>query len=479
MILKQYSLGCLTHASYLIADEETGTAVVVDPPRDIDQSLDEAARQGLHMRHVFLTHFHADCLAGHLELRDRVGAPISLGARAQAEYAFTPVKDGDVLEFRTVRLKVLETPGHTPEGIALLVYDLRHDERQPHAVLTGDTLCIGDVGRPDLMASVGVTAEKLAGLLYDSLHRKLLTLPDETLVYPAHGAGSMGGKNLRTDTVSTIGAQRRYNYALQPMSKTAFIQLVTAEQPDAPAYLAYDAMLNRQERPTLAQALQQERTPLRLEEVLRLLNAGAQGLDVREPADFAGAHLVGSLNIGLGGTSATWAGTLLDRDKPVVLIAEPGREQEAAMRLGRIGFDIVAGSLEGGMQALETRPDLVRRTARITAPTLAAHLAALAPPMVLDVRTPREWADKHIAGSRNIPLNHLRARLAEVPRDRQVVVHCASGYRSAIAMSLLARHGCTTLADLVGGFAAWEASHLEAVTASAEACRHSQAAQEG
>ena len=463
MILKQYYLGCLAHASYLIADEETRTAVVVDPQRDIDQYLHDAAQQGVQIRHVFLTHFHADFLAGHLELRDRVGATIYLGARAQADYAFTPVKDGDVLEFGQVRLRILETPGHTPEAIAILVYDVHRDARQPYAVLTGDTLFIGDVGRPDLMASIGISAVELAGMLYDSLHQKLLTLPDDTLVYPAHGAGSLCGRNLSTDTVSTIGVQRRYNYALQPMSKDAFIHLVTADQPAAPAYFAYDAMLNRRERPTLEQALARELTPLALDAVLRLLNAGAQVVDVRDVADFAGAHLRGSLNISLSGAYATWAGTLLDRAKPIVLIAEPGREHEAALRLGRIGFDHVAGYLDGGMQALEARPDLVGRTERITAPTLAEQLAEADPPLVLDVRTEHEWRDKHIVGSLNIPLQQLRERLGEVPRDRRLVVQCGSGYRSAIAASLLKQHGVTALADLVGGFAAWEASQLATV----------------
>ncbi|MDH3604784.1 MAG: MBL fold metallo-hydrolase, partial [Candidatus Tectomicrobia bacterium] len=241
MILKQYYLGCLAHASYVIADEETQTAVVVDPQRDIDQYLQDAEQWGVQIRHVFLTHFHADFLAGHLELRDRVGAHIYLGARAKAEYDFTPVKDGDVLEFGRLRLGVFETPGHTPEGISILVYDLEKDDHNPHAVLTGDTLFIGDVGRPDLLASIGVTADELAGMLYDSLHHKLLTLPDETLVYPAHGAGSMCGKNLSTETVSPLGNQRRYNYALQPMSEAEFKRLVTADQPEAPAYFVYDA----------------------------------------------------------------------------------------------------------------------------------------------------------------------------------------------------------------------------------------------
>ncbi len=464
MILKQYYLGCLAHASYLIADEETKTAVVVDPQRDVDQYLEEAERQGLQIRYVFLTHFHADFLAGHLELRDRAGAEIMLGARAQADYPFRPLNDGDAVEFGTVRLQVLATPGHTPEGISLLVYDLAKDRRNPMAVLTGDTLFIGDVGRPDLLASIGVTADELASMLYNSLHHKLLPLPDETLVYPAHGAGSMCGKNLSTDTVSTMGVQRRYNYALQPMSQAEFITLVTADQPEAPQYFAYDAMLNRQERPTLPQTLAQALTPLSLDAVLRQMNAGAQVVDVREPADFAGAHLYRSLNISLRGSFATWAGTLLKRDAPIVLVAEPGCEEEAAMRLGRIGYDHVAGYLDGGMQALDTRPDLVRRTERITAATLAERLAAPQPPVVLDVRTERERQEKHIAGSHHIPLNHLGERLSEVPSDREVVVHCASGYRSSIAASLLEQHGFPQIADLVGGFAAWEASQLATTT---------------
>jgi hydroxyacylglutathione hydrolase len=442
----------------MVADTDTGTAVVVDPQRDIDQYLQDATRQGWQIRYVFLTHFHADFLAGHLELRDRVGATICLGARADAEYAFRPFADGDTLEFGAVRLRILETPGHTPESISILVFDLHHDANTPQAVLTGDTLFIGDVGRPDLLGSVGMTADELAGMLYDSLHQKLLRLPDATLVYPAHGAGSMCGKNLSPDTVSPLGVQRRCNYALQPMPRAAFIRLVTADQPEAPAYFAYDAMLNRRQRPTLDQALARELTPLSLEAVLGLQNGGATVLDVRDPTDFEGAHLAGSVNIGLGGSYATWAGTVLGRGQPLVLIAEPGRETEAALRLGRIGFDTVAGYLDGGMHALVCRPDMLRHTARITAPALAQQLAQPIPPLVLDVHTPRKWGDKHIAGSVNIPLNHLEERLSEIPPQRHIVVHCAGGYRSAIAVSLLERHGHTALADLVGGFAAWEAA---------------------
>lgn len=463
MLLKQYYLGCLAHASYLIGDETTGTAVVVDPQRDIDQYLHDANQHQLHIDYVFLTHFHADFLAGHIELRDRVGATICLGAQAQADYDFRRFAQGDTLAFGQVRLQILETPGHTPEAISILVYDLAQSEHAPHAVLTGDTLFIGDVGRPDLMASVGISSTDLAGMLYDSLQQKLLPLPDETLVYPAHGAGSMCGKNLSSETFSTLGTQRRFNDALQPMSKSAFIDLVTADQPEAPSYFSYDAMLNRRERPTLDQTLEQVLKPLSLDEVIRQMNAGTQVLDVRDAAAFEAGHLHGSVNVGLQGNFATWAGTVLEQDTPIALIATPGQEEEAAMRLGRIGFDHVVGYLSGGAAALSARPDLVRSIARITADDLAGALATATPPLVLDVRAPGERHDKYIEGSVHLPLNRLKRQLHDVPRNRKVVLQCAGGYRSAIAASILANHGLTEIADLVGGLAAWEEAGLDLV----------------
>ena len=267
MVLKQYYLGCLAHASYLVADEASGEAVVVDPQRDVDEYVADAQELGCRIGHVFLTHFHADFLAGHLELRDRAGAAIYLGARANAEYDFTPLADHETLDVGDVRLEVLETPGHSPESISILVYDRAKDADRPHAVLSGDTLFIGDVGRPDLRASLGWSAEELGALLYDSVHTKLLPLPDETLVYPAHGAGSLCGKHLSTDTVSTIGVQRKYNYALQPMTRDEFVAVVTADQPDTPAYFGYDAVLNTKERPTLHEALEEELRPISLDEL--------------------------------------------------------------------------------------------------------------------------------------------------------------------------------------------------------------------
>src|SRR6266545_8148325 len=311
MILKQFYLNCLAHASYLVGDEETRTAAVIDPRRDVDVYLEEAERHRLEIRHIFLTHFHADFVAGHLELRKRTGARIYLGARARAEYAFVPMADGDALQFGSVRLRVLETPGHTPESISILVDDLAREGTHPHAVLTGDTLFIGDVGRPDLRAALGWPASELGHLLFESLRRKLLPLPDTTLIYPAHGAGSLCGKNLSAETVSTLGEQRRSNYALQPMSAAEFVALVTADQPDAPSYFTYDAVLNSKEHPALDDNLRRVLNPLPLERVLECQREGAQLLDVREPAEFAQGHVAGSINIGLSGQYATWAGTVL------------------------------------------------------------------------------------------------------------------------------------------------------------------------
>src|SRR5580704_3922325 len=270
MILKQFYLNCLAHASYLIGDEQTGTAAVVDPQRDVQLYLDFAAEHTLQIKHVILTHLHADFIAGHLELRDRAGATIYLGAKAKAEYRFTPLAEGSTIEFGRVRLKALETPGHTPESISILVYDLARTAVEPYAVLTGDTLFIGDVGRPDLRAALGWSAADLGALLYHSLQSKLLPLPDASLVYPAHGAGSLCGKAISKETVSTIGDQRRVNYALQPMSEKAFIDLVTADQPEAPPYFVYDAVLNSKERSTLAEALERELKPLEIDAVLAL-----------------------------------------------------------------------------------------------------------------------------------------------------------------------------------------------------------------
>ena len=484
MIFKQFYLPCLAHASYLIGDEATGTAAVVDPQRDTDQYIAFAAEQALKIKHVFLTHLHADFIAGHLELRDRVGATIYLGATAKAGYAFTALGDGDILEFGRVRLKALETPGHTPESISIVVYDLDASDAQPYAVLTGDTMFIGDVGRPDLRVALGWSVTDLGGMLFDSLHQKLLSLPDQSLVYPAHGAGSLCGRAISKETVSTLGEQRRLNYALQPMTREAFIRVVTADQPEAPPYFTYDAVLNSQERPTLDEALAREMKPLTLDAVLALqadaaqvdrgqmgMQIGVQILDTRDPEEFAAAHLAGSINIGLGGQYATWAGTVLDPAHSIVIIAAPGREFESATRLGRIGFDRVVGYLENGMQSLDSRPDLIASTEHLSAQAAAERLASAHPPLAIDVRTPREREQKHIDGSLSVPLNRLADHLSSLPKDRPLLLYCAGGYRSSVAASLLQRSGFHSVAEIAGGFAAWEAANLPVAAPAAEASR--------
>jgi glyoxylase-like metal-dependent hydrolase (beta-lactamase superfamily II)/rhodanese-related sulfurtransferase len=454
MLIRPFYLACLAHASYLLGDEKTGVAVIVDPQRDVDGYVQEAARLGLTIKHVMLTHFHADFVAGHLELRDRCGARIHLGERAKADYEFSPLKDGARLEFGSLGIGVLETPGHTPEGVCLTVYDLDADRGKPKAVLTGDTLFIGDVGRPDLMASVGFKAEDLAGMLYDSLQTKLLTLPDETFVYPAHGAGSACGKNMSDERVSTIGEQKLYNYALKARSREEFISLVTAGQTEAPAYFAHDAEMNRRERGTLDASLAALKM-LSVEQAELLISGNALILDTRDPADFAGAHWRGAVNVGLEGKFANWAGSVLDRERPVVIIADDGREKESVLRLARIGNDRVAGVLHGGMLALAARPDLIERTPRTTARALAERLSAKDAPLIVDVRTDAERAGGFIAGSIHLPLAQWPGRLREVPEGRPLAVYCAGGYRSSIAASLLRAAGRTDVTDLVGGFAAW------------------------
>lgn len=455
MILRPFYLACLSHASYLLGDERAKTAVIVDPQRDIDPYLAAAAELGLTIRHAMLTHFHADFVAGHLELRDLCGATIHLGARAKADYPFSPLADGARLEFGALGIGVLETPGHTPEGVTLLVYDLDADRNKPVAALTGDTLFIGDVGRPDLMASVGFKAEDLAGMLYDSLHDKLMKLPDETMVYPAHGAGSMCGKKLSDEKVSTIGEQKRYNYALKTRTRAEFVRMATTDLPEPPAYFSHDADMNRRERDTLDESMARALKPLTVAAVEKALAAGALVLDTRAPGDFASAHWKGAANIGIDGKFATWAGSVLDKSRPLIVVAEPGREREALLRLGRIGFDRVEGYLDGGMAALAPRPDLVGSFVRVTARALAESLAGAAAPLVVDVRTDGERAEGAIAGSLHLPLAQWPRRMAEIPAGKPVVLHCAGGYRSMIAASLLRASGRAGVTDMTGGWAAW------------------------
>jgi len=453
VIFQQYFLACLSHASYLVGDETTGRAVVVDPRRDVAEYLADAERLGLRIEGIVETHFHADFLSGHLELQARTGAAICYGEGAEAAFPITTLADGERIDLGEVQLEVRATPGHTPESISLVVWE-HADDDIPYGVLTGDTLFIGDVGRPDLLSSAGVTADELARRLYRSLHEKLLTLPDETRVFPAHGAGSACGKHLSTETQSTIGEQRRRNYALAPMSEDDFVRAVTEGQSAMPAYFAFDALRNRE-----AHALLDEEHPppaLTLDQVLAHQQAGAAVLDTRDPADFAAGHLAGSVNVGLDGRFSEYTGDVIAGGRPIVVVADPGRELEAKVRLGRIGFDDVIGHLHDPAEALAARPDAVVASSRLTVDDLANRRRHLPDLAVVDVRNPGETADGTIPGAVTIPLSTLTAHLGELDPTHPTVVYCTGGYRSSIAASVLAAHGFADVSDLLGGWVAWQ-----------------------
>ena len=452
MRFEQYYLDCLSQASYLIGDESTGRAVVVDPRRDVQVYLDDAAAAGLTIELVLETHFHADFLSGHLELAAATGAAIGFGAAADPEFDAHLFADGERYSLGEVTLEILATPGHTPESISIVVYEHPGDA-VPYGVLTGDTLFIGDVGRPDLLASVGVTADDLAQQLYSSLHDKLLRLPDATRVFPAHGAGSACGRNLSTEKQSTIKEQREGNYALQPMSADEFVRRVTDGQPIAPGYFGYDATLNRKSHELLREFLPPE--PLSFEEVRRAQRAGAVVLDTRDATDFAAGHLAGSYDVGADGRFAEYAGSVVEHDTPVVLVTDPGREHEARIRLGRIGYDNVLGHLADPLQAFYEHPEAVRRSSRVTADQLAERIATVPDLVVVDVRNPGELESGTIDGAVNIPVAALRDRLQELDPAAPTVVHCAGGYRSILASSYLEANGFDDVTDLLGGYQAW------------------------
>lgn len=447
VVIRQLYLGCLSQASYLVGDRSTGRAIAVDPRRDVDEILDAAAEEGLTIEWVVETHFHADFLSGHLELADATGATIGIGSAGTTEFASHALADGEVLDLGGVQVEVLHTPGHTPESVSLLVRPAAGAE--PVAVLTGDTLFIGDVGRPDLLASVGVTAEELGSSLYRSVHR-LMELPDPTLVLPAHGAGSACGKALSTETVSTIGVQRATNYALQPMSEEAFVDLVTEGQPTAPGYFGYDASLNRQDRALLDE--HEAPSILSIDDVLTAMASGAVVLDTRRPEDFVAGHLAGSVNVSLDGRFSEQVGSVVPVGVPIVLVGEADHALEAKVRLARIGFDDVVGVLSGVERELAAAPERAAQLSRLTAAEFADRRSALGDGLqFIDVRNPGEVDAAPLGGARNIPLPRLRDAIGELDRERPVVVVCAGGARSLIANSLLRASGFTDVSDVLGG----------------------------
>ncbi|MFZ9481543.1 MAG: MBL fold metallo-hydrolase [Ilumatobacteraceae bacterium] len=461
MFFRQYYLGCLSHASYLVGDVSSGVAAVIDPQRDVSEYLADAEAHGLTIRYVLETHFHADFLSGHLELAAATGATIGYGraAEGRAEFPITTYAHGDRIVLGRVELEILETPGHTPESISIVVRPDGH-ESDPYGVLTGDTLFIGDVGRPDLLASVGVTADDLGRLLYHSLHDTLLTLPDSTMVYPAHGAGSACGKNLSTETMSTIGEQRRTNYALAPMSENEFVEAVTEGQTVAPMYFSYAATLNRKSRDLLAEDAHVTR--LTLTEALAHQAAGAVVIDARTDSEFAQGHLRGSVNVGLGGRFAEYAGEVMTPGTPIVLVVPTGHESEATIRLARIGFDNVVGALDDPTRSFLEHPEHVEMASRLSAAELASRIGSVDGLVMVDVRNPGEVALGSIAGALHVSLPSLINRLGELDPTRPTVVFCAGGYRSSIARSFLRSRGFADVSDVIGGFTAWAAyQHMQ------------------
>ena len=453
MEIKRFYLACLAHASYLVHDG--GEAAVIDPQRDVDLYVEEARQLGLRIRWVIETHLHADFVSGHLELASRTGATICIGAGSGALFEHRDLQENDELPLGTAKLRVLSTPGHTEESICIVAYE--SSKRDPLAVFTGDTLFIGDVGRPDL--SPTKTPQELASLLFDSLHQKLLTLPDETLVYPAHGAGSLCGRQMSSDDSSTIARERRLNYALQPKNREEFVSLLTAEMPSRPGYFQDEVARNR------AGALPIEKLdPVRQlspDELIDLKSAGAVVLDTRPPVQFAAAHVPGSIHIGLSGQFASWAARLLGIEAKVVLVAEDDAAiEESRLRLARVGLENVAGALAGGILTWVETGKPIEWIDQVSVQDLSQILESEPGTVtVLDVREPSErFSDGVIPNSISIPLPELQARLGEIDRRATIAVHCKGGYRSSIAASLLQAAGVSQVANIVGGYDAWALS---------------------
>jgi hydroxyacylglutathione hydrolase len=456
MILEQYYIECLSHASYLIGDETTGRAIVVDPRRDVTEYLADAAKYGLTIEGVINTHFHADFVSGHLELVDATGAWIGFGAAAQTDYPIRRLAHGEHISLGEVDLEILATPGHTWESISVLVRE--RPGAHPTAVLTGDSLFIGDVGRPDLVNIGDSSTSDLARAMYHTIHDTLLKLPDSVTVMPAHGAGSSCGKNLSAELTSTIGEQRRANPSVQPMGEEDFVDLITRGQPAAPAYFSVDAAMNKRVHPLLNQS--RKIPALSPAQMRQALDDGVRVVDARSVGDFASGHLRGSVNIGFDGRFAETGGMVADIGERIVLITYPGEEQSAAMRLARVGSDNAIGYLTVDHDGVfpSDLSDLVRTAPRVTVAELD-HLLADDAVTLIDIRNPGELEFGTIPGAIHIPLAQLRSRLGQVPTDKPIVVHCAGGWRSSVAASLMRAQGLPNVSDLAGGYGAWVEAH--------------------
>lgn len=457
MKFKQFYLGCLAHASYYIGSGDE--AAIVDPQRDVKQYLEEADANGQKIKYVIETHSHADFVSGHLELAEKTGAQIVYGERAATQFPTLKVGDGDELKIGAVRLTFLETPGHTPEGITIVAEDTERPGA-PLKMFTGDTLFIGDVGRPDLVGSKGFTAEQMAGMLYDSLQEKILPFPDDTEIYPAHGAGSLCGRSLSGETWSTLGEQRRFNYALQPMSRDEFVKIVAADQPEVPSYFPKSAARNLEGSKSL-----DDLPPPRELSTDQILNFDGVVLDVRPNYVYGSGHIPNSVNIGLGGQFASWSGTLIPIGTEIALVADTSAQvEEAIMRLARVGHETARGYI------LASNYDGPRKTVdQVSVGDVCELVRAGQPMQIVDVRRPAEYASGHAVGAINISLNKLPDEFEKLDPELPTYVICQSGYRSSIGASLLENAGLSELYNVAGGTTAWVDAGFE-IKGSASVC---------
>lgn len=463
MYFKQFYLGCLSHASYLLGSK--GEAVVIDPQRDVEQYIEEAEDQGFKIKYVILTHLHADFVSGHIELAQRSQAQIVFCHIAKLAFEHLSVKDGDVLKVGSIELEIMETPGHTPESMCILARD-GEDLSNPQMLFSGDTLFIGDVGRPDLVGAKGFSKEEMASMMYDSLHNKILKLDDMVEVHPAHGAGSLCGKHLSSESSSTIGKQKQVNYALKPMDRANFIELLTSDLPEVPAYFPHDVEMNSL-GPVALDQLTEVKT-LTPSQVKKAMMAGVTLIDVRSNTAFAAGHIAGSLNIGLSGQFASWAGTLIDIGYPIVLVANDMKEiDEAVVRLARIGHENVLGCLDDGLSQWKLDSFELEQTPIYTVAELRTELQNDPDLSVVDVRRIDEYSEGHIRQALNLPLSNLIERLPPLDKGKPVVVICASGYRSSIAKGLFEKAGFKNIGNVIGGMKAWQEAGFEVTTNSA------------
>lgn len=450
MYIEQLYTNCLAEAAYYI--ESNGEAAIIDPLRETEPYIELAEKRGAKIKYVFETHFHADFVSGHIDLARKVNAPIVYGPLANTNYEVINAKDGQEFKIGKLTIRVLHTPGHTPESSCFLLLD---ENGKEHAIFTGDTLFVGDVGRPDLLDGF-MSREELAGMLYDSLNNKIKTLGDHVIVYPAHGPGSACGKNIGKETTSTIGEQKKFNYALKDQTKDEFVKELTSGILPPPAYFFEDARINKEGYEAIDTVIDRNSKPLSADQVGKLIASGTLVLDTRPADEFEKGFIPGSINIGLNGQFAVWVGTLISIEQPLVLITLPGKEQESVLRLARVGYEQVAGFLEGGIASWKGNLDKAKSIKAEEMKDLKAE--------VLDVRKPGEWNISHLKDAKFVPLADMPSNLESLDKNDTYIVHCGGGYRSMTAISLMKREGFANLINVYGGFSAMIGAGLEIVT---------------